>query len=503
MYYHRSIIARYVRQQSKQFTYLLVGLLLIATMSGLLFNQHRVAAAESNTYPWDDAVDVYPADYDWGYATCPTSDTNCKALTMVKNGVTYGVYDPWNYYLRNCTSYVAYRINKEFNGRSIAGWGNGIDFDEKATAAGYSINGNPQVGDIAQWNTGLYGHVAYVYAVNNGVASIAEYNQQTTGRYRNDRTIATGGANFIHMGTPSGGTTPPSTPSGRLTFINNNNAPSAKDEITPGGWHPLLGAGGTATDISASKTHLTMITGGSAYAADPTPANLSANNPGFVPLNVPTTAGYPAGVKKVVTDKDGNMIAINNCNAAYGWRNIPGAGNQQWVSMSNCNDAVDVDVGSGRFGFKNACGGGYISDTGYAWTQARPCNDVKALAIGESGRIMIINSGNTAYLYNPGTNSWIAKGAAGDAQKIAVGLDRVMVIVNSGAAWASDVKTNVSAPMVQVSNVGDALTVSVGANDRMAFISGSGAGWASDVIVQGGSWTSESGAGDTKMLVSG
>ena len=47
------------------------------------------------------------------------------------------------------------------------------------------MNGTPAVGDIVQWPTaaGGIGHVAYVYAVNNGVASISEYNHAGNGRY--------------------------------------------------------------------------------------------------------------------------------------------------------------------------------------------------------------------------------------------------------------------------------------------------------------------------------
>ena len=78
-----------------------------------------------------------------------------------------------------------------------------------------------------------------------------------------------------------------------------------------------------------------------------------------------------------------------------------------------------------------------------------------------------------------------------------------MVLVTSGAIWAADVGTNNAAPMTQITNTGDALSITAGAHDRMGFISSSGAAWASDQIVQGGSWTSESSTGDAKMLIAG
>ena len=97
----------------------------------------------------------------------------------------------------------------KFNGRSVQGWGNASTWNTNASNAGYTVNGTPAVGDIVQWPTaaGGIGHVAYVYAVNNGVASISEYNHGNGRYYTPNRTVAanTSGVNFIHMGAPSGG----------------------------------------------------------------------------------------------------------------------------------------------------------------------------------------------------------------------------------------------------------------------------------------------------------
>ena len=61
-------------------------------------------------YPWANASYV-DANYDWGYTTCPTNDPNCFALSEIGPGnVRYGEADPWRYYLRNCTSFVAWKL---------------------------------------------------------------------------------------------------------------------------------------------------------------------------------------------------------------------------------------------------------------------------------------------------------------------------------------------------------------------------------------------------------
>ena len=89
-----------------------------------------------------------------------------------------------------------------------SGWGNGKDWNNSALAAHYTDDSTPQVGDIAQWNAtqqNSFGHVAYVYAVNNGIASYAEYNYAQDGAYLDSYTSATQGIpdHWIHIGTVS------------------------------------------------------------------------------------------------------------------------------------------------------------------------------------------------------------------------------------------------------------------------------------------------------------
>lgn len=103
----------------------------------------------------------------------------------------------YKFYKCNCTSYVADRItqitkNKFQNyylydylnkkGNSTDKWGTAKEWKEKAPLFGFSVEKNPQVGDIAWWvpvpNTKLaWGHVAYVEFVNaDGTVNISEYN---------------------------------------------------------------------------------------------------------------------------------------------------------------------------------------------------------------------------------------------------------------------------------------------------------------------------------------
>lgn len=177
------------------------------------------AAADDGGYPWVSAV-ATGSQYSWGYSTCPSSDPNCMKMT----DHNYGTADPWIYNLRNCTSYAAWKINQVFNVSNITGWGNAATWNTGyANPQPYPVYSpsiyTPQVGDIAQWGAevaGGAGHVAYVYAVNNGVASLAEYNSGLPkdangnlqwGLFYNGRTTAASSAgtpdHYIHIGSVS------------------------------------------------------------------------------------------------------------------------------------------------------------------------------------------------------------------------------------------------------------------------------------------------------------
>ena len=93
-----------------------------------------------------------------------------------ENGV-----DPWNFYYRQCTSFVAWRLNHN-NGvaftnqyKGASRWGNATTWGTVAKNLGISVDNNPAVGSVAWWSSGM-GHVAWVSAVNGDNVTIEEYN---------------------------------------------------------------------------------------------------------------------------------------------------------------------------------------------------------------------------------------------------------------------------------------------------------------------------------------
>ncbi|WP_380164771.1 CHAP domain-containing protein [Kroppenstedtia sanguinis] len=151
-------------------------------------------------------------------ASLGSKESNLKAqidsLTLVdaslypyKYASVAGV-DPWGFYNRQCTSFVAWRINQRgyhFTNHMRGGhFGNATNWANNARRIGMRVNNQPAVGAVAQFNagasgaSGTFGHVAYVTAVNGSAITIEEYNYQ---RYAfSKRTIPAGSvSNYIHV----------------------------------------------------------------------------------------------------------------------------------------------------------------------------------------------------------------------------------------------------------------------------------------------------------------
>lgn len=120
---------------------------------------------------------------------------------------SYGTYrpaydaDPWQFWYRECTSFVAWRLNQDgiefHNYYRGPHWGNADNWDNAAYSAGVRVDKTPRVGAVAQWNSM---HVAYVSAVHtNGEITLEEYNRNYDGRYSYRRVSPSVVENFIHF----------------------------------------------------------------------------------------------------------------------------------------------------------------------------------------------------------------------------------------------------------------------------------------------------------------
>ena len=131
-----------------------------------------------------------------------TGDTYPEYL---KTAPKDSIVDPWNFYNRECTSFAAWCLNDRngvgFTNQYLgaARWGHAKTWGTVAQGLGIAVNNNPAVGSIAWWNTGTYGHVAWVSAVNGSSVTIEEYNYASAGNWGTRTISASSPAGYIHI----------------------------------------------------------------------------------------------------------------------------------------------------------------------------------------------------------------------------------------------------------------------------------------------------------------
>lgn len=127
--------------------------------------------------------------------------------TNLKSSAKDALVDPWTFYNRECTSFVAWRLNS-VNGANFTNsmrgpngkagrFGNADNWGLNARSIGYAVNNSPAVGSVAWWSTM---HVAWVAQVNsNGTIVIEEYNRGSSGNYSRRTINASSVTGFIHI----------------------------------------------------------------------------------------------------------------------------------------------------------------------------------------------------------------------------------------------------------------------------------------------------------------
>ncbi|WP_427921159.1 CHAP domain-containing protein [Streptomyces sp. cg40] len=109
--------------------------------------------------------------------------------TIKDNDSGASIYSARGYAYRNCTDYVAWKLESQgISSSLVRGRGNGGQWDDSST--GVTVTTTPEVGDAAvmePWATNAYGHVAYVEAVQvvsgKYQVKVSQYNWGQDGNY--------------------------------------------------------------------------------------------------------------------------------------------------------------------------------------------------------------------------------------------------------------------------------------------------------------------------------
>lgn len=184
----------------RRFPALWIGV--IGILSGLaLFLHAPHAAANPDSYPYADVPCVWApytthgrgarwcANYDWG-----TRPDNARPASVIS---------PYGYAYRNCTDYVAWKLDSLGVPATIyRGLHHAKDWATPPADRGIVVDGVPAVGSVAVRTTGEYGHLAFVEAVAaDGSIYISQYNRHADGVYSEDsgQPALLGFSLFIHM----------------------------------------------------------------------------------------------------------------------------------------------------------------------------------------------------------------------------------------------------------------------------------------------------------------
>jgi len=111
--------------------------------------------------------------------------------------------DTWGMFSRQCVSYAAWRVHNAYGNMPYwGGIGNANQWDNNARRIGIPYGSTPKPGSVAQFDTGRYGHVAWVESVNgDGTFNLSEYNRNGDGKYYERRNVSASSVNmFIYFG---------------------------------------------------------------------------------------------------------------------------------------------------------------------------------------------------------------------------------------------------------------------------------------------------------------
>ncbi|MBR1658965.1 MAG: S-layer homology domain-containing protein [Oscillospiraceae bacterium] len=115
-------------------------------------------------------------------------------------------FDPWKFYYRECTSFVAWRLNND-NGIEFddfyggVQWGNGREWGPAAKSLGIPVDDRPAPGAVywqdANFHCSEFGHVGWVKEIlDDGRVVIEHY---AAGRYEEQTVPSTYASGYIHI----------------------------------------------------------------------------------------------------------------------------------------------------------------------------------------------------------------------------------------------------------------------------------------------------------------
>jgi surface antigen len=405
------------------------------------------------------------------------------------------VTDPWGFFNRECTSFVAWRLNND-NGVSFYNgmpgpngtgsganrFGDASNWASHAASIGYPVNTTPAAGSIAVWPASV-GHVAYVDAVNSdGTINTEEYNWFTSqfpngdGAYhtRTEFKWQAAGVQFIHI-RDLGST---------QMMITGDSAVYAKNSVGPGGWAQEA-ASGNAQAVAAGGSYQMFLRGDSAVFAK------NSTGSGW------TQETNPATANAIAISSTGIQLMRTSDAAIYS-KNTIGFGG--WTQEVGPGNAAAIAVGGNTEMFIRGDAAVFAKSYGSSgWTQETSPGNATAIAVSSTGVQMFIRGDGAVFATQSIGGAWTQETSPGNAAAIAVGGNTQMFIRGDSAVFAT---TSIGGPWTQETDPGNAVAIAAGADGTQMFRRGDSAVFAKSSIGYGG-WVQETDPGTASAIAAG
>jgi surface antigen len=278
--------------------------------------------------------------------------------------------DPWGFYNRECTSFIAWRLNNDnhlafSNGMGGGGsFGNASNWKARAQALGYAVDSSPKVGSVAWWSSG---HVGYVRQLGTNQVLVEDYNWGFSYNYNPGHWVNNSDVQFIHFkDLPTGSGV-------RTAFVADQGALFRTDDTSS--WQEITNAAGAPTAVSVSGQRMGIINStGAAYRVNDNSPWVQIVGPEFHP-------------KSIAVSDSGRMAFVADQGALFRTSD-----NAPWQEITSPAGApLAVAVSGSRMGIINAGGAAYRVNDNSPWVQiVGPEFHPKAIAVSDSGRMAFI-----------------------------------------------------------------------------------------------------------------
>lgn len=161
-----------------------------AQIASLRAQQAAIIAANSHHV-------AFPGRSPGAGGACDAGQGNGGYPSVWCNAPQDSMVDSWGMYSRECVSYAAWAASER--GHYVPyGLGNAKDWPGAARARGIAVDGNPEVGNVAIFSGGQYGHAMVVEKVEGSQVIVSSMNADNNGHFFYD-VWSTSALQFIHF----------------------------------------------------------------------------------------------------------------------------------------------------------------------------------------------------------------------------------------------------------------------------------------------------------------